>query len=718
MDRQEKINKRFKVLHLILLIFGILTVSILFIKEFHSFKQNSDFFNEQIYNEALKDMKSEVDKIIDEIDSVKLELYNEYLETLENRVDYFDIVANRAVEQMPLGATLQEKRDLYISLAHEINLQEVGYHFFVLDTDGISYLSKLRKDLEGTDISILQDAETGEYYIQNMIDDIETSPTNDAVFTYYWIKEVGEDPKQKTSYALYNDTVDLIIGTGLYDEDYVLNVQEEVFNRISTYDYDESNYIWIMDYEGNTIYHINEDFDKDDLLALQTTDSQSFHETIVSRLSEQESIYIDYHFDFNDLNQTKTGYVREIEDWNMYIGKSVVIEDLMIEQAAYINAMLPTFIIFNLVLLILLTSFIIIFSRMFTGSIKDVTDEFETQKQIIKKMSFIDQLTGLYNRTYFEDIKEKYMPCTEGVGVVMVDSDGLKLINDAFGHAVGDKALIEIAKAMRKTFPNSDIFRWGGDEFVAITDKISSEEMKDYEQKFLKTVNSVNINKIKISASLGYYVAEKCTEEIYSMINEAEKMLYDHKIFSAKSIKHTIIQGLLNTLYDNYNFEKAHAQNVMKYSLMLGKALNLSKEELKKLELSAILHDIGKISIPDYLLTKTGKLTDEEFKEIKLHSEKGHRILSAYPELNEYAKYVLYHHERIDGTGYPQGLHGDDIPLYSRIICIADSYDAMTQDRVYKKKISKEDAIKELLRCKGKQFDAELVDIFVKEITK
>lgn len=718
MNRQEKINKNFILLNRILLIFGVLIVSIFFVKEFVSFRMNSNFFNEQIYDQAIEEAKIEVDNILDEILSIRAEKYDEYEGILEDRVHYFDIIAKRAVSLMPASSTLQEKRELYISLAYEFNLNEVGYSFFVLDTDGISYLSRVRKDLEGTDISILQDAETGEFYIQEMIDEIALSETNDTIFTYMWLKETGGSLQQKTSYAYYNSTVDLIIGTGVYDDDYTFEVQQELFNRISTYEYDELNYIWVMDYDGNTIYHINENFSKEDLLAIRTTDNESFHETIITELENNDYIYINYYFDFEDLNQEKVGYVRKIEDWDMYIGKSVVIEDLAIEQSDYINTLIPSFIIFNILIIIVLISFLIIFSKIFSSSIFEVQEEFKNQKQIIKDMSFKDQLTGLYNRTYFEDVKLNYNPCSKGVGVVMIDADGLKLINDAFGHAVGDQALIQISNKIKEVFPNGDKFRWGGDEFIVILDQTSMNEMKAIEKIFLEEVSDVNLNKVKISASLGYYIASQCTEDIYQMINNAEKMLYDHKIFSSKSVKHNIIEGLLNTLYDSFNFEKTHANNVKKYSIIIGEAMNLSKENLNKLNLSALLHDIGKISIPDYLLTKKEKLTKAEFEEIKLHTEKGHRILSAYPDLNEYAKYVLSHHEKYNGSGYPQGLKGEDIPLFSRIICVADSFDAMTQDRVYKEKMTKKEAIEELIRCKGTHFDPEIVDIFVKEITK
>ena len=134
---------------------------------------------------------------------------------------------------------------------------------------------------------------------------------------------------------------------------------------------------------------------------------------------------------------------------------------------------------------------------------------------------------------------------------------------------------------------------------------------------------------------------------------------------------------------------------------------------MDELTIVAKLHDIGKIGISEEILLKTGNLTDEEFEIVKTHTEKGYRIIKASNQLDNVAKGVLTHHERWDGEGYPLKLKGESIPLISRIVSIADAYDAMTNNNVYKKTLKKEDAIKELRRCAGKQFDPEIVKVFV-----
>lgn len=163
-------------------------------------------------------------------------------------------------------------------------------------------------------------------------------------------------------------------------------------------------------------------------------------------------------------------------------------------------------------------------------------------------------------------------------------------------------------------------------------------------------------------------------------------------------------------------YTRGHSARVVDYSLILGEALKLSKEELKKLEVSAILHDVGKIGIPDRILGKPGKLTFEEFAYMKRHPVLGSSIIEPIAELRGLIPNIMHHHERYDGSGYPHGLKGDDIPFYARIICIADSFDAMTTDRPYRNKLGKKIAYDELENNRGTQFDPKLVPIFVREI--
>ncbi len=164
-------------------------------------------------------------------------------------------------------------------------------------------------------------------------------------------------------------------------------------------------------------------------------------------------------------------------------------------------------------------------------------------------------------------------------------------------------------------------------------------------------------------------------------------------------------------------YTRGHSARVVEYSLMIGEALNISKEELKELEISAILHDVGKIGIPDRILGKPGRLTDYEKEYMERHPEFGASIIEPIAKLKKLIPNILHHHEWFDGKGYPSGLRGKKIPLIARVICIGDSFDAITTDRPYRKKRSQEAALQELEEYKGSQFDPKLVKIFVEEYT-
>lgn len=192
--------------------------------------------------------------------------------------------------------------------------------------------------------------------------------------------------------------------------------------------------------------------------------------------------------------------------------------------------------------------------------------------------------------------------------------------------------------------------------------------------------------------------------------------MYRRKLLEHKSLHNSILASIKTTMFEKSNETEEHAERLAKMSRQLGQALGLSEEELVELELSSALHDIGKIAIDDRILKKPGKLTDSEWREIKRHPEVGFRIAQASPEFKHISEYILCHHERWDGKGYPQGIEGENIPLISRIIALVDAYDAMTEDRVYRKSVNIEEAIDEIKKNAGTQFDPHIARIFVEKV--
>jgi putative nucleotidyltransferase with HDIG domain len=193
-------------------------------------------------------------------------------------------------------------------------------------------------------------------------------------------------------------------------------------------------------------------------------------------------------------------------------------------------------------------------------------------------------------------------------------------------------------------------------------------------------------------------------------------MMYRNKFIESPHMKNKTIDTILNILHESDEWEKNHSQRVSEYCEMMGQELNFSEKDIKEVKMSGLLHDIGKITLKDTFIDKKGSLNKKGKSELRRHSEVGYRILSTYKNLYNIADYILYHHENWDGTGYPKGLKGEDIPLKSRIIAIANHYDTATRNRPNKNNLTKEEACRDLLERAGTCFDPKLVEIFTNKI--
>ncbi len=345
---------------------------------------------------------------------------------------------------------------------------------------------------------------------------------------------------------------------------------------------------------------------------------------------------------------------------------------------------------------------------------QDVSKQKEYENYIIF-LNNHDNLTNLYNRRYYNSqiIKlDNYdaMP----LSIVMADINGLKIVNDAFGHAQGDELLKIASEILKDTFKDYGfVARIGGDEFVAVLKNTSYAEAERLIYVVEDRIKDFNISGIAISISFG--LATKDNDILVDeIIKEAEDNMYKYKIFHQDSNKSEAIATILKTLHEKNKREESHSKRVSEYCVAIGQMMKLSKGEINLLKISGILHDIGKIAIDDTILNKPGKLSDHEWEEIKKHPEIGFRILSASPQYAEISMDILHHHERYDGTGYPQGLKSEDISSGSRIIALADAYDAMTSSRPYRPALTKDEAIAEIEKNLGKQFDPFIGELFIK----
>lgn len=348
------------------------------------------------------------------------------------------------------------------------------------------------------------------------------------------------------------------------------------------------------------------------------------------------------------------------------------------------------------------------------GIARDITERKMTEQKL-RYLSYTDQLTGLNNRTSFEEKvialnKEEFLP----LGVIMGDVNGLKMVNDTFGHLAGDKLLCEIGTILKTVSgTESYVFRWGGDEFVIIVPRCDTIKCNQIMNEIIETCESKKKELIQLSISLGESIKTTIEEDVYGCLKRAEEKVYCQKLLKEKSIRSDIIESLQNTLAEKNMETKQHTERLFKYAKCIGERMGMTRSQLDELILVTKLHDIGKIGINENILLKQGTLTNKEFEIMKTHSEKGFRILQTTSELSHIARGVLTHHERWDGAGYPLGLKGEEIPVTARIVNIIDAYDAMTHDQTYKKAMTKEEAIKELIANAKKQFDPKILLIFL-----
>lgn len=358
-----------------------------------------------------------------------------------------------------------------------------------------------------------------------------------------------------------------------------------------------------------------------------------------------------------------------------------------------------------------------------TGLWRDITDQ-KKQVEEIAYLNHHDQMTGLKNRFYFESAI-RMLDNVESlpISIIMIDVNGLKLTNDLFGYHEGDRLLKEIAGILLKYSRKDDVIaRIGGDEFCILMPRTNLETAKKISCLIIEECETFDGESRSLvgypSISVGYAAKNDFNDKISEIMAHAEELMYKRKLLELKSGHSSLVNSIKTTLFEKSHETEEHAERLVELSNKVGLEMGLDDKDLNELNLLAALHDIGKMGVDDYILCKPGKLTEQEWEAIYKHPEVGFRIANSSPELTAIADYILCHHERWDGAGYPKGLKKRNIPLLSRIIAVVDAYDAMTQDRSYRKAKAEEHAIVEIIKNSGSQFDPDVAIVFIKIINE
>jgi diguanylate cyclase (GGDEF)-like protein/PAS domain S-box-containing protein len=348
---------------------------------------------------------------------------------------------------------------------------------------------------------------------------------------------------------------------------------------------------------------------------------------------------------------------------------------------------------------------------------RNITER-KQEEDRLKYLGFHDVMTGLYNRSFFEEElrrldAKRQLP----LSIIIGDIDGLKLVNDTLGHRKGDQLIIKVAGIIKGACRVEDIVcRWGGDEFAILLPKTDPETAEKICDRIRKTCEKAKGDPVPVSVSLGSATKRAVGQDIDAVLREAEDMMYWKKLDS-NNTRFSVVTYLQRSLAEKTRETVEHGQRVQALMLRMGEALKLSKTEREELSILAVLHDIGEIAIPEKILLKPCCLTSEEWQIMKEHPGIGNGIARSAPNLTSIAESILTHHEHWDGTGYPSGLQGARIPLPSRVLSVVDAYDAMISGRPYKKAISHREALEEIERCAGTQFEPALVDLFVRIVS-
>ena len=357
------------------------------------------------------------------------------------------------------------------------------------------------------------------------------------------------------------------------------------------------------------------------------------------------------------------------------------------------------------------------------------------------RLALTDPLTGLGNHRHFHDRLERELSDSRAQGyplsLCLVDIDDFKRINDRFGHPGGDQVLAQLATNLRR---GGEAFRLGGDEFAILLPGRDEEGSRMAAEAIVERIAAIELEPagpVTVSAGIATVPQEELGRD--ELVRRADSALYWAKEYGKNQVRvyrSDVIEiaelkrvaagpdraarlraaaSLARAVDARDAYTGSHSERVAELAARIAIRLGIDREQVELTRLAGSLHDLGKLAIPEEILRKPGPLSDTEWVMLQRHPQIGFRMLESLG-VDPVADWVLHHHERWDGSGYPNGVGGDEIPLGARIVFVADAYDAMTSDRVYHGRLTDEQAIAELARCSGTQFDPEIVAVLAEEL--
>jgi diguanylate cyclase (GGDEF)-like protein/putative nucleotidyltransferase with HDIG domain len=383
-------------------------------------------------------------------------------------------------------------------------------------------------------------------------------------------------------------------------------------------------------------------------------------------------------------------------------------------------------------------------AALFSFTISLRRQNVSTDSQIVDT-STVDALTRIASHRVFQDRLahecERAYRFGDTFMLVMIDLDNFRPINDKYGHRVGDRVLLELSRKLRAQMREIDLVaRFGGDQFAMILphtfEKGGVEVAERLRRNFSAWVFPVSTSaEVRLTVSVGICSYPQDGISPSEMIDAAQKALAFAKNMGGNQVqlardipareatgnvvslphsgREAIVRSLAAAVDVRDGYTREHSRLVSELSAAIARRIGLPSSDVARVSVGALLHDVGKIGVPDAILTKEGKLSDDEWDCIKEHPGLGKRIVEQAPELMDVVPLVFHHQERWDGSGYPEHLKGEDIPLGARIIAAADAYHAIRSDRPYRAGRTHREAMRELLRCSGGQFDPRVVDALI-----